>query len=210
MTTPTDRDELEPCPFCGSDTCQTREVRWNPVMTKWAVSCVRGCGTDGPAHDTEAEAIAAWNRRPTPQAGDELARENVEYGIAWLRGNLGSAEPEKLLAAADAIERLTASGNDVLRGERADKWQDIASAPKNWVPVLVMAVSEDEREDAEDEEREPVPAIMVARHSDIQPGTWWLCGASMVRVFDPLCWQPLPEPSAILKEAASITPKGDV
>jgi hypothetical protein len=72
-------------------------------------------------------------------------------------------------------------------------WQPIETAPKDWVPVIVMAISEDEHEDALDEERDPVASIMVAKHSPIQPGRWWLCGASMCMVFSPTHWMPLPE-----------------
>lgn len=60
-TTETVRDALPPCPFCGSDTVQTSEIRWNPVMTKWAVVCVHGCDMRGPPADDEAGAIAAWS-----------------------------------------------------------------------------------------------------------------------------------------------------
>lgn len=71
-------------------------------------------------------------------------------------------------------------------------WQPIETAPKDWEPVLVWAISEEEWEDAEDEEREPRRSIMVARHSSIQPGNWWLCGGSMCAVKRPTLWQPLP------------------
>lgn len=76
------RSALEPCPFCGSDTVQSAEFPWNPVMTRWAIFCVRGCETQGPPADTEAEAIAAWNRRTA------LAQpaENAKGGevVAWM------------------------------------------------------------------------------------------------------------------------------
>lgn len=74
------------------------------------------------------------------------------------------------------------------------KWQPIETAPKSWVPVLVWAISESEMEDAEDEERPATRCIMVARHSDIQPGNWWLHGGSMDAVRDPTHWMPLPTP----------------
>lgn len=75
-------------------------------------------------------------------------------------------------------------------------WQPIETAPKNWVPVMVWAISEDERENADDAGVDYVYQAMIARHSDIQPGHWSLCGSSMARVFDPVLWQPLPEPPA--------------
>ncbi len=76
-------------------------------------------------------------------------------------------------------------------------WQPIETAPKEWVPLLVWAISESEREDAEDEDREPTRSVMVAAHSEIQRGVWWLHG-TMERVYDPTHWLPLPPP-----------PKGD-
>lgn len=73
------------------------------------------------------------------------------------------------------------------------EWQPIESAPKNWVPVLVWAYGESEEEDANDEDREPTYSAMVARHSDVQPGHWWLCG-TMHFVYNPTHWMPLPAP----------------
>ena len=71
------------------------------------------------------------------------------------------------------------------------KWQPISTAPKNWQPILVWAISEDENENAEDEEREPKRSMMVAQHSDVQSGNWWLHG-TMERVYGPTHWMPLP------------------
>lgn len=73
------------------------------------------------------------------------------------------------------------------------EWQDISTAPKEWVPVLVWAISESEREDADDEERDPKRSVMVAAHSSIQPGTWWLYG-TLECVYQPTHWMPLPSP----------------
>ena len=72
------------------------------------------------------------------------------------------------------------------------EWQSIETAPKDWVPVLVLAISENEKDDAEDEGRKARPSILIARHSKIQPGTWWLHGGNMTLVFNPTHWMPLP------------------
>lgn len=72
-------------------------------------------------------------------------------------------------------------------------WQPIETAPKDWEPVLVWAISEDEWEDADDDERLPNYSMLIARHSTIQPGNWWLVGASMCLVKNPTHWMPLPE-----------------
>ncbi len=74
----------------------------------------------------------------------------------------------------------------------APVWRGIESAPKDWEPILVWAISESEREDAEDEDREARRAWMVACHSAIQPGHWWLGNGSLEAVYDPIAWLPLP------------------
>lgn len=52
----------EACPFCGS----THLESWDQPGIAW-VAC-RDCGTEGPIHTTETEAVAAWNRRaPAPK-----------------------------------------------------------------------------------------------------------------------------------------------
>jgi len=72
-------------------------------------------------------------------------------------------------------------------------WQPIETAPKDGEPILVVAISENEFEDAEDEEREPRQSIMVATHSSFQPGRWWLCD-TMQLVHRPTHWMLLPAP----------------
>lgn len=58
--------KLEPCPFCGGE-AQPALAQGGGI--EWAqVECVnRDCGAVGPTPATEAEAIAAWNRRHQPQ-----------------------------------------------------------------------------------------------------------------------------------------------
>ena len=71
------------------------------------------------------------------------------------------------------------------------EWQPIETAPQDWEAVLVWAITENERDDAEDEEREPQHMAVVAMHSDIQPGLWWMRG-TLARVYNPTHWMPLP------------------
>jgi hypothetical protein len=70
-------------------------------------------------------------------------------------------------------------------------WQPIGTAPKDWVPILVWAYGEEEQEDAEDEDRDPRRTVMVATHSAIKPGNWWL-HQTMQAVYEPTHWMPLP------------------
>jgi Lar family restriction alleviation protein len=61
MTSPSKQDaKLLPCPFCGRDAA-------NLAVGSGCEYVVCGCGAEGPARPSEAEAIAVWNRRfPTP------------------------------------------------------------------------------------------------------------------------------------------------
>jgi hypothetical protein len=93
---PTGVDEpLPPCPFCGKSVgklTHARELADDPEeymhSDSWAVLCDAaspdgpgGCGASGGFFPTEAEAIAAWNRRATalafPQAS-VVKREFIE------------------------------------------------------------------------------------------------------------------------------------
>lgn len=70
--------ELKPCPWCGSD-----KIVFGGSPGHMYLSCI-GCNAEGPYGDfSEAEAIAAWNRR-TP------SRDEVRY--RWLRLRLAGAE----------------------------------------------------------------------------------------------------------------------
>lgn len=65
MTHPTDqRAALEPCPFCGSPALIGPTLDPNET---WYAMCIRDdCAVLDKYWPTEADAIAAWNRR-TPQ-----------------------------------------------------------------------------------------------------------------------------------------------
>ena len=52
--------ELKPCPFCGDDGIEIHDGLGGDEQL--AVICFM-CGSSGGYCDTEAEAIAAWNRR---------------------------------------------------------------------------------------------------------------------------------------------------
>lgn len=55
MTAPMTREELLPCPFCGSG-CHLADTG-----NKW-ISC-NSCDAEGPVRATEQDAIKAWNVR---------------------------------------------------------------------------------------------------------------------------------------------------
>lgn len=56
-------EELLPCPFCGE---KDASVTTQYVTGQTAVVC-EVCTAMGPWDETEASAIAAWNRRPAPR-----------------------------------------------------------------------------------------------------------------------------------------------
>lgn len=88
-------EKLKACPYCGDG---------DPEITgdsfgRW-IACTAGsdCMARGPAMRTEAEAIAAWNRRP-PEGEHERALR------VWLRAmETGRSEP--LFVARDHTLRL--------------------------------------------------------------------------------------------------------
>lgn len=78
--TPESTPTLEPCPFCESS------VSWDDELLD-VVRCPT-CFADGPwsIGQSKAEAIAAWNKRPTPPASQsdaltDLTRETEVLGL---------------------------------------------------------------------------------------------------------------------------------
>ena len=96
--------ELLPCPFCGSVDCRPRydDVAEEAFQPGHYVLC-RGCGASGANVETEAEAIAAWNRRAQPARDVAQLVERMldaagrEHGVPQSVRNL-------LIEAADALE----------------------------------------------------------------------------------------------------------
>lgn len=96
MTTPPAEQAAEegvteemPCPFCGEPPGRMdRSSNSNSTGHVWFIYCYCG-GYTAHAHqhgNTEAEALAAWNRRASPRAeavSDERVRELLED--AWKR-----------------------------------------------------------------------------------------------------------------------------
>ena len=71
--------ELKPCPFCGGDNASQFFHADTGYGASWHVECLaKDCGAGTSFYDTEAEAIAAWNRRHQARA------EVVGEIVAWL------------------------------------------------------------------------------------------------------------------------------
>lgn len=108
---------LKACPFCANETddrgygvlvCETRAGghHW------WEVQCQQ-CEASGPAKDTEAEAIAAWNER-TPRPDNALAGK-LERLLKWHRWD-----------DARLAHWLRGAGDRILTALRARKSEGLA------------------------------------------------------------------------------------
>jgi|GEM_PF-2238675 len=90
----TDTAALLPCAFCDFSACKTS----GNITGTWCHVYCPNCAAEGPARDTDEEAIAAWNRRALLVASEPAApfQERVQ---PWMLECFG---PE---IAADKIER---------------------------------------------------------------------------------------------------------
>ena len=63
-----DKEQADPCPFCGKDNLYIEDYREGTNSWKLAYGVVcRGCGTKGPKADGKSEAVDIWNKRsPVP------------------------------------------------------------------------------------------------------------------------------------------------
>jgi Lar family restriction alleviation protein len=70
-------ETLKPCPFCAGEGAVSETE--DHLGRLWPVVRCQGCGAEVIANDApnEAEATAAWNRRPTPGEDKPLGIEEV-------------------------------------------------------------------------------------------------------------------------------------
>lgn len=82
---------LEPCPFCAhARACSY----FNDDFRSWTVQC-GNCPVDIGWYSTEAEAVAAWNRRPTLAAAVQAEREAILSRLESLKvGALAHEMPD--------------------------------------------------------------------------------------------------------------------
>jgi Lar family restriction alleviation protein len=89
---------LLPCPFCGGVQIEVFHHIDRGWGASWHVECVaEECGNSTCHHDTEATAIAAWNKRqPTQsdalQAENEQLRHDLERQMTIANEQLNEAE----------------------------------------------------------------------------------------------------------------------
>lgn len=75
---------LKPCPFCGGVQIEAFHHIDRGWGASWHVECVaEECGNSTCHHDTEATAIAAWNKRQPTQSDALLDAEGVK--LYWYR-----------------------------------------------------------------------------------------------------------------------------
>lgn len=157
------KDELRECPFCGdTEFLLCSRTRLSDKLDFWVVEC--GCHVSGPPENTEAEAIAAWNRRATPAPMSEDALVQLCRTIP-LHGDAG-------------CDKLT-----------DDEWRAALSAIR---PVIEAAVREDERalHDAianlgEESRQALVPELndMVRGWEHHEPEVHWIGDAAIAAVY---------------------------
>ena len=95
MTDKATQERLEPCPFCGSAVSARYishyfaggEKKLRPLP--WRVCCENDECAFEPCADftTEAEAIAAWNRRSAPATRDAIIEECAKVARQFLKGD---------------------------------------------------------------------------------------------------------------------------
>ena len=89
--------ELLPCAHCGSDNAKIRTGTCYDKIYKWQtyhqIECVN-CNIQTCKYTTEAEAIAAWNRRPAPAWTTEVPTEDGYY-FYCTENDFGVIEIEK-------------------------------------------------------------------------------------------------------------------
>ena len=124
MTNDKDSAVLLPCPFCGGVQIEAFHHIDRGWGASWHVECVaEECGNSTCHHDTEAAAIAAWNKRQPTQSDALLDAEGVKLYwyrqgkddgveherakiVAWLRGQDGHGYDAMRAECIEAGEHL--------------------------------------------------------------------------------------------------------
>ncbi|MGN6661603.1 MAG: Lar family restriction alleviation protein [Achromobacter mucicolens] len=100
-------DEILPCPFCGSDEVTQGSFGSSYNIPQHYVKCEQ-CGGAVANHDTEAEALAAWNHRAAQsgqRAGVAVAKGEIWYVRLKGAGALTTLEMLEVTSATILAKR---------------------------------------------------------------------------------------------------------
>jgi Lar family restriction alleviation protein len=104
---------LKPCPFCGGVQIEAFHHIDRGWGASWHVECVaEECGNSTCHHDTEATAIAAWNKRQ-PTQSDALLEGDAQT-ILYLLGVRHGREDERAKIAAETRQPAQSDVNERL------------------------------------------------------------------------------------------------
>ena len=125
-------DTLLPCPFCHG---QDIEIHRSSVGTWWWCKC-NSCQGDGPVGiHGEAEAIAAWNRRPSPWLDISSApKDGTHIIILCPGGRVATASYEKQSFIGDGwFVLVPCNGGFGMGSDTFLRWDD--DQPTHWMPI---------------------------------------------------------------------------
>lgn len=105
MTSTVPMEELEamlPCPFCGSAPSEYPQNTSIPAKAGGYTQIIwcENCGCEGPERQTDAEAIAAWNKRSNPEliaSRERIAELEVALTEIALHDLTGLRDPYRVI-----------------------------------------------------------------------------------------------------------------
>ncbi|MDN7495039.1 Lar family restriction alleviation protein [Burkholderia gladioli] len=166
--------DIAACPFCDDHDPEVAESSVPSALTgrqKLAVYC-NACFCEGPTAESEADAIAAWNRRASPapaipavdpvaihDAALEAAATAVEAhdrdGREWINGSLWDTLTREACARIRALKAAPAISESEdaqdaaryrwLQRQRAHVWHEIADMPINRTNERIDAARKGEK-----------------------------------------------------------------
>jgi hypothetical protein len=121
--------KIAPCP---TQWCKREDAphTWQDCTDEWCVICP-SCSLHGPAENTEAEAIAAWNTRLSSQQDREAV---LEEAATKLRGKLGEGE---FYAQGDRFELIFRPGGGSFAGLDQVVAKMACGETAYWLPGLI-------------------------------------------------------------------------
>jgi Lar family restriction alleviation protein len=207
--------DLKSCPFCGSAKIEFRDIAQQTLVAiYYNCNAEDSYNTIEHASTSREQAVAAWNRRASPEIGERAEREAVariidpelfkrsEAHLAACAGH-GMTDDEArrtfghesymlqinaVLAKADAIIALSAPSPsaDALR---PGEWEPIETAPKDGRHILLFG-TQDRMEGLHIQGQ-----FAFSGYWDDIDGSWCSAGSTWVGPFyRPTHWQPLPAP----------------